>query len=86
MPRDPWLDPDVRDVIRGLAAEGVREVVTVPIGFVSDHIEVLYDLDTEARDTAAELGIGFHRAGTVMDHPAFIGMLADQVERVTGRG
>jgi ferrochelatase len=60
--------------------------VTVPIGFVSDHIEVLYDLDTEARDTAAEQGIGFHRAGTVMDHPAFIGMLADHVERVIGRG
>ncbi|HLN14282.1 MAG TPA: ferrochelatase [bacterium] len=85
-PRDPWLDPDVRDVIRGLAADGVREIVTVPIGFVSDHIEVLYDLDTEARETAAELALGFHRAGTVLDHPAFIGMLADQVERLTGRG
>ena len=84
-PRDPWLGPDVRDVIRELAASGVREVVTAPIGFVSDHIEVLYDLDTEARDTAAGLGLGFHRAGTVLDHPAFIGMLADQVERLTGR-
>jgi len=85
-PRDPWLDPDVRDVIRDLAAEGARDVVAVPIGFVSDHIEVLYDLDTEARATAKRAGIGFHRAATVMDHPAFIGMLADRVEDLIRTG
>jgi ferrochelatase len=85
-PRDPWLDPDVRDVIRALPAGGARDVVTVPIGFVSDHVEVLFDLDTEARETAIECGLGFHRAGTVLDHPAFIGMLADQVETLIGRG
>lgn len=79
-PRDPWLEPDVRDVIRDLGATGARAVVAVPIGFVSDHIEVLYDLDTEARAAADAAGIGFYRAGTVMDHPAFIRALADRVE------
>jgi protoporphyrin/coproporphyrin ferrochelatase len=78
-PRDPWLEPDVGDVIRALAREGARDVVVVPIGFVCDHIEVLYDLDTEARRTAREVDIAFHRAGTVMDHPAFIGMLGDLI-------
>jgi protoporphyrin/coproporphyrin ferrochelatase len=78
-PREPWLEPDVKDLLRDLAAHHVRAAVMVPIGFVSDHIEVLYDLDTEARAAAAELGIAYYRAGTVMDHPAFIGMLADLV-------
>ena len=78
-PREPWLEPDVNDTLRDLAASRVRAAVMVPIGFVSDHIEVLYDLDTEARATAAGLGLAYHRAGTVMDHPAFIGMLADLV-------
>ncbi len=79
-PREPWLEPDVTSVIQDLAAAGVRDAVVVPVGFVSDHIEVLYDLDTEARAAASSAGIGFHRAGTVMDHPAFIEMLADRVE------
>ncbi len=78
-PRDPWLEPDIRVVVRSLADEGEREIVVVPIGFVSDHIEVLYDLDTEARAEANRAGIRFHRAGTVMDHPAFIRMLGDLV-------
>lgn len=78
-PREPWLAPDVKDALRDLAARGVRTAVMVPIGFVSDHIEVLYDLDTEARAAAAEFGVAYHRAGTVLDHPAFIGMLADLV-------
>ncbi len=78
-PRDPWLEPDVNDVIGRVAAGENRDVVVVPIGFVSDHIEVLYDLDTEARETARHAGIAFHRAGTVMDHPAFIRMLGDLV-------
>lgn len=87
-PRDPWLEPDVNDVIRGLAADGARGVVTVPIGFVSDHVEVLYDLDVEARATATGLGLAFARASTVNDHPAFVGALADVVldeaRQVTG--
>lgn len=83
-PREPWLEPDVNDVLRDLAARRVPAAVLVPIGFVSDHIEVLYDLDTEARATAAGLGVAYNRAGTVMDHPAFIGMLADLVAARAG--
>ncbi|NLE17809.1 MAG: ferrochelatase, partial [Propioniciclava sp.] len=60
-----------------LAADGVSSVVTVPYGFVNDHMEVVYDLDTEARATASGLGLGYVRAATVGVHPAFIGMLAD---------
>jgi ferrochelatase len=78
-PRTPWLDPDINDVLRGLRTDGEQAVVIVPIGFVCDHIEVLYDLDTEARETARHAGVSFHRAGTVMDHPAFIQMLGDLV-------
>jgi ferrochelatase len=83
-PREPWLEPDVKDALRDLAARRARAVVFVPIGFVSDHIEVLYDLDTEARAAAGALGIAYYRAGTVMDHPAFIGMLADLVAAPAG--
>ncbi|MGH7896267.1 MAG: ferrochelatase [Candidatus Binatia bacterium] len=83
-PRDPWLEPDVNDVLRAIAALGVRDVVVAPIGFVCDHVEVLYDLDIEARQTAAGLGLGFARASTVNDHPAFIAMLADVVRSVRG--
>jgi ferrochelatase len=81
-PRDPWLEPDVNDVIRRLAAAGARGVVTVPIGFVSDHVEVLYDLDVEARATATGLGLAFARASTANDHPAFVHALAEVVREV----
>jgi ferrochelatase len=77
--RTPWLEPDISDALRDLAAQGVRELVAVPIGFLCDHVEVLYDLDVEAGQTAAECGIRMHRAGTVGDHPAFIRMLAEMV-------
>jgi len=83
-PRDPWLEPDVRDVIRALAGEGARDVVVVPVGFVCDHVEVLYDLDVEARAVAESCGVAFHRACAVNDHPAFIAMLADLVRRGVG--
>ena len=83
-PRERWLEPDVTDVLRDLAARRVPAAVLVPIGFVSDHIEVLYDLDTETRATAAGLDVAYYRAGTVMDHPAFIGMLADLVAAQAG--
>ncbi len=78
-PEEPWLEPDVGHEIRRLAAEGARQVVVAPIGFVCDHVEVLYDLDVEAREIAAACGVGFHRATTVADHPAFIAMLAELV-------
>ena len=80
-PHDPWLEPDVNDVLRRLDADGVRDVVVAPIGFVCDHVEVLYDLDVDARQTADRLGMHMARAGTVNDHPAFIAMLADVVAR-----
>lgn len=75
-PRDPWLEPDIGAVVREEAARGTRELLVVPIGFVCDHVEVLYDLDIEARQIADQAGIGFTRAATVNDHPSFIRMLA----------
>jgi len=78
-PRDPWLEPDIVDSIRALAERGVGCVVVVPIGFVCDHVEVLYDLDIEAKAIAESLGMRFVRAQTVNDHPLFIRMLAEVV-------
>ena len=80
-PREPWLEPDINQVIAQLAAKGCRDVVVAPIGFVCDHVEVLYDLDIEARQIAEQAGMIFVRAATVSDHPAFIGALADMVQR-----
>ena len=80
-PREPWLEPDVNDALRALAADGARDAVVVPVGFVCDHVEVLYDLDVEAHATADGLGLGFARASTVNDHPLFIRMLAEVVAR-----
>ncbi|MFQ5666346.1 MAG: ferrochelatase [Candidatus Binatia bacterium] len=78
---EAWLEPDICDVISQLACQGVGDVVVVPVGFVCDHVEVLYDLDVEARRVAGERGVNFLRAATVNDHPAFIRMLADVVRR-----
>ena len=75
-PADPWLEPDINVALRVIKTCGGRDVVVSPIGFVSDHVEVLYDLDIGARRTAEELGLGFFRAGTAGDHPAFTGMMA----------
>lgn len=80
-PRTPWLEPDIGAVLRQLAAQGARDLVVCPIGFVCDHMEVLYDLDTEARQLAERLGLTMWRAGTVNDHPAFIQTLAAVVRR-----
>ena len=81
-PSQPWLEPDINDHLRQLAGRGVSAVVVVPIGFVSDHMEVIFDLDTEAAATAEETGMAFARAGTAGDHPAFVSGLVDlMVER-----
>ena len=78
----PWLEPDINDHLRQLAACGVKAVVGVPIGFVSDHMEVVFDLDTEAAATAEECGIAFARASTAGEHPSFVRGLVDlMVER-----
>jgi ferrochelatase len=79
-PAVPWLEPDVCDVIRDLASEGVTDVVVSPAGFVSDHIEVLYDLDHEAVEAGAEAGTAVWRAGTAGTHPAFVSMIRELVE------
>jgi ferrochelatase len=84
-PGDSWLEPDLADELRERGQQGDRVVVVAPIGFLCDHVEVLYDLDIEARGLAGELGIQFHRAATVGDHPAFIGMLADLVRDLHAR-
>ena len=82
-PTQPWLGPDVLDFMRQKNADGVRCLLVAPIGFVSDHMEVLYDLDTEAVDLAGDLGMKMVRAGTVGVHPKFIRMVRDLVaERV----
>jgi ferrochelatase len=78
-PTDPWLEPDICDAIRAAKVRGIEDVVVAPIGFVCDHVEVLYDLDVEARATASEAGLRFYRAQAANDHPAFIAMLADLV-------
>jgi ferrochelatase len=79
-PQVPWLEPDINDQLRTLAAAGTRAVVVAPTGFVSDHLEVQWDLDEEARATAAELGLNFVRAGTAGTDPAFVSGLVDLVE------
>ena len=76
-PGQPWLEPDVNDALRSLAADGVRAVVVSPIGFVSDHMEVRFDLDTEAAQTAAELGLEMVRVPTVGTDPEFVSGLVD---------
>jgi len=83
-PHIPWLEPDILDVLDELPREGVRDVVLVPIGFISDHMEVLFDLDHEAKERAQTLGINLVRAGAAGVHPAFVRMIRDLiVERVT---
>jgi ferrochelatase len=75
-PREPWLEPDINDALR---KAGKRAAVVVPIGFICDHVEVLYDLDVEAAATARHAGIHMERALTVNDHPKFIQMMADVI-------
>lgn len=75
----PWTEPDINDWIKDRKKAGVDTIVASPIGFLCDHVEVLYDLDIEANETAEASGIEFIRAGTVGDHPKFIDMLADSI-------
>ena len=84
-PEDPWLEPDVGDYLRRAHAEGVAAAVLCPIGFVCDHIEVLYDLDHEAAGVCAEIGLPMVRAESVNDDPLFVDMMADVVLRTIKR-
>jgi ferrochelatase len=84
-PQVPWLEPDVNDHLETLAAQGVHSVVVAPTGFVSDHLEVLWDLDNEARETCERLGLAMTRAGTAGTHAAFVQAICDLVrERTDG--
>ena len=78
-PTQPWLEPDICDHLRALKDEGATDVVVHPVGFISDHMEVIYDLDTEARQVAAEIGLNLIRAATVGTHPAFVGMIRELI-------
>lgn len=78
-PQDPWLEPDVNDHLRAVAADGAASVVVVPLGFLSDHMEVVWDLDHEAAATAAEVGLTMTRVPTVGTDPRFVAGLADLV-------
>jgi ferrochelatase len=78
-PHVPWLEPDINDHLRALAAAGVGGVVVSPIGFASDHLEVVWDLDTEAAATAAKLGLPFARAATPGNDPRFVSMVRELI-------
>jgi ferrochelatase len=80
-PSDRWLEPDIGKVIRDFAAAGIDHMLLAPIGFVCDHVEVLYDLDIEAAKIANHLGVKMIRASCPNDHPTFIHMMADVIER-----
>jgi protoporphyrin/coproporphyrin ferrochelatase len=81
----PWLGPDILDHLRTIHKEGATDVIIAPIGFVSDHMEVLYDLDTEAADLCRNLGLHLQRAATAGTHPKFVEMVRELVqERISG--
>jgi len=83
-PMQPWLEPDICDHLRALHASGTTDVVVAPVGFISDHMEVLYDLDTEAQAVAREIKLNLVRAATVGTHPAFVRMIRELIlERMT---
>ena len=82
-PQDPWLEPDVCDVLKEEAAGGQRSTLLIPIGFIADHVEVLFDLDVEAQAAAKKAGIHSFRAKTVGDHPLFIQMIADVIRKAS---
>lgn len=79
-PRIPWLEPDILQVLEDVAAEGTEKVIVVPIGFISDHLEVLFDLDLEAAEKARQLGLQMVRIPTVGTDPLFIAMIRELIE------
>jgi ferrochelatase len=82
-PQVPWLEPDINDHLAALRDKDVTDVAVSPIGFVSDHLEVIWDLDNEARETAASLGLGYARAGTPGADPRFVTMIRELVRERT---
>ncbi len=84
-PTDPWLEPDVCDYLRAERGRGLQAAVLAPLGFVADHIEVLFDLDREAAAACRDVGLTMRRASAVNDHPAFLDALADVVRSACAR-
>jgi ferrochelatase len=84
-PQDPWLEPDICDYLRAARDEGLEAVVLCPIGFLCDHVEVLYDLDREAAQVASEIGLVLTRAEAVNDNPRFIDMMTNVVRGTAER-
>lgn len=80
-PTDPWLEPDICDLIRARAEQGQKHLLIIPIGFIADHVEILFDLDVEAKEAAQEVGVSIYRAKSVGDHPVFCRMIADVVQK-----
>lgn len=80
-PSDPWLEPDVCDVIQAEAKRGAKEILFIPIGFVADHVEVLFDLDVEAQEAAQEAGVTLRRTQTVGEHPLFVKAMAEIIRQ-----
>ena len=83
-PGDPWLEPDIVDHIRSLHERGTKLLVIAPVGFLSDHMEVLFDLDEEAQSVCTELGIALARAATVGNHPRFVSMVRELIQERLG--
>jgi protoporphyrin/coproporphyrin ferrochelatase len=83
-PSQPWLGPDILEVVDEEHASGAKDIVVVPIGFVSDHMEIIFDLDTQACERCAELGLTYHRGHTAGTHPRFVSMIRELiVERIS---
>lgn len=78
---EPWLGPDVRDKLSELAQAGEKNIIVSSVGFISDHLEVLYDLDIEAKQTSEEIGLHFERTGMLNDHPLLLKAMADVIRR-----
>jgi ferrochelatase len=85
-PTDPWLEPDICDAIEIAAKENIKHVIIQPVGFICDHIEVLFDLDVEAKETCEKYQLGFYRASTVGTHPAFIRALKEAIQEQITNG
>lgn len=85
-PGVPWLEPDVSDALAAYADAGVRDIVLVPLGFLSDHVEVIWDLDTQAAQTAADLGLRLIRTPTIGTHPGFVADLAARIAAAVEAG
>lgn len=82
---EPWLGPQLQEHIPALAEQGIRDIISIPVGFVSDHVEILYDIDIQAQEVARELGVRLERPPALNDDPLFIGTLADEIERAAQR-